>query len=182
MTLERTIRNLKAQSYSLIAPRWLTKLFVVGDLVCFVSQIAGSVLRASTDLDTNKRGSDIVLAGLGIQILIFCLFIILTWNFQIRFSRQEAKVEIHWRRHIGVLYTVSIVFLVRNIVRIVEFLQGGDGFIATHEPMLYIFDGSFMFFVVLIFVVIHPGKLFKEARRLDKINAWGMENEMSPLR
>ena len=182
MTLGRIIRNLKAEACSLIAPRWLTKMFVLGDLVCFVSQIAGSILRASTDLDTNRRGSDIVLAGLAIQVVIFCFFLILTWNFQIRFSRQEGHVEFHWKKHIGVLYTVSIVFLVRNIVRIVEFLQGGDGFIVTHESMLYVFDGSFMFLVVLSFVIMHPGRLFKEARRLDKVNRWGMENEMSPLR
>jgi hypothetical protein len=181
MTLGRIIRNLKAEACSLIAPRWLTKLFVLGDIVCFVSQILGSIMRASDDLETNQRGSHIVLAGLIVQVGIFCFFVLLTANFQARFSRQNYDTEISWRIHIWVLYILSVIFLVRNIVRIVEFLQGGHGFIVTHESMLYIFDGSFMFFVVLLFVFFHPGRLFRAARRVNKMNKWGVDNEMAPL-
>lgn len=66
------------------------------------------------------------------------------------------------------LYAVSIAVLVRNIVRIVEYAQGGEGFIVTHEVMIYIFDAFLMFFVVLIFAVIHPGWLVRAVDRAGK--------------
>ena len=138
-------------------------------------------MRASDDLQTNQRGSHIVLAGLIIQVGIFCFFIILTGNFHARYSRQVGENELSWRIQIWALYALSVVFLVRNLVRIVEFLQGNDGFIINHEFMLYVFDGSFMLFVVFLFTITHPGRLFKAARRLNKVNKWGMDNEMTPL-
>lgn len=80
-----------------------------------------------------------------------------------------------------VLSILSVVFIVRNAVRIVEFIQPSDGFIATHESMLYLFDGSFMLFAVLMLFVVHPGLLFKAARRAKKSNIWVDSNEMTPL-
>lgn len=77
------------------------------------------------------------------------------------------------------LYVLSIIFVVRNLVRIVEFLQGSDGYITTHEAMLYIFDATFMLSVLMLLACIHPGGLIKVARRVDKME--GFENEMTPF-
>lgn len=41
MTLGRLIRYLGAESQSLIPTKWLTKIFLVGDVVAFVMQAAG---------------------------------------------------------------------------------------------------------------------------------------------
>ncbi len=84
-----------------------------------------------------------------------------------------------WKRHVVVLYVLSIIFVVRNIVRIVEFLQGSDGYITTHETMLYVFDATFMLSVPMLLVCIHPGGLIKVVKQTDKIV--GFENEMTPF-
>jgi hypothetical protein len=181
MTFGRIIKNLKGESCSVISPKWLTTLFVLGDITCLASQLAGSVLRASDDAATNQRGSHIVIGGLILQVTIFCLFAILAWNFQIRFRKTERSTEFAWGRHMVVLYTLSLVFIIRNLVRIIEFNQGNDGFIVTHESMLYVFDGGFMLFVVVLPLLVHPGQLFKATRRAGKITAWEISNEMALL-
>jgi hypothetical protein len=87
MTFGRIMRNLKAEACSLISPRRLTTLFVLGDIICLASQLAGSVLRASDDLQTNQNGTHIVLAGLILQIAMFSFFGVLAVTFHARFSR-----------------------------------------------------------------------------------------------
>ncbi|KAE9374163.1 RTA1-domain-containing protein [Stipitochalara longipes BDJ] len=180
MTFGRIIRNLKAASFSIISPRWLTSLFVLGDVVCLGSQLAGSVLRASDDLKTNQTGSHIVLAGLILQVAMFSFFGLLVAVFHIRYRFSE-DTGLGWKKHVIVLYILSIVFVVRNIVRIVEFTQSADGYIATHESMLYLFDGSFMLFVSVLLVFVHPGRLLREARRSRKMDRFTIGSEMVPI-
>lgn len=43
MILGRIIRLLDASSYSLVPPKWLTKVFVAGDVVSFLMQGAGMI-------------------------------------------------------------------------------------------------------------------------------------------
>lgn len=43
MLLGRIIRLLDAASYSLVPPKWLTKVFVAGDVVSFVLQGIGTI-------------------------------------------------------------------------------------------------------------------------------------------
>jgi hypothetical protein len=180
MTFGRIVRNLKGEAYSLISPRWLTFFFVMGDLACLVSQLVGSVIRSSDDPATALEGSHIVLGGLILQVSIFCIFSILTSTFHIRFGRIDGT-ELAWRKHMVVLYTLSAVFVVRNLVRILEFTQGSNGYITSHESMLYIFDSAFMLFVVVLLLLVHAGQLFKSARRQEKSREWEYSNEMAPL-
>ena len=71
-----------------------------------------------------------------------------------------------WGKYMCALDAASIAILVRNIVRIVEYSQGSDGFIASHEMMLYIFDAFLIFCVVLTF---HPGRIIKAGSRSAKV-------------
>jgi hypothetical protein len=180
MTFGRIVRNLHGEACSIISPKWLTAIFVVSDVICLASQLAGSVLRASDDPTTNQRGAHIVLAGLILQVSIFCLFAILALNFHLRFRKMNC-LEVHWGRHMAVLYFLSGVFVVRNLVRIIEFLQGGDGYIVTHESMLYVFDGTFMLLVAGLLVFVHPGRLFRDARRVEKITIGEYPHELTPF-
>lgn len=59
-------------------------------------------------------------------------------------------------------------FLIRNFVRIIEFRQGDDGFLISHESMLYVFDGGFMLVIVFMMATVHPGHLVKTVKRIGK--------------
>ncbi|SCO78653.1 related to ECM22-strong similarity to YDR213w, weak similarity to Lys14p [Fusarium oxysporum] len=120
MSLGRITRALKAQEASLISLRWITKLFVLVDLICFATQTAGAIMSGSEDLEEAKRGQTIIIGGLVLQILAFALFIICTLTLQIRLRSHPpvqcvAGVVTHYRRYFIALYCTSGLFLVRNL-------------------------------------------------------------------
>ena len=172
MCLGRITRALKAQEISLISLRWNTKLFVLIDLICFVTQTAGAIMSGSEDMDEAKRGQTIIIAGLVLQILAFTFFIICVLTLQLRIRSSPpvqclAGVITHYRRYFIALYCTSGLFLIRNLVRIIEYKQGGDGPLLSNEAFLYVFDCCFMLAIIVIILVIHPGQLIMKARRLD---------------
>lgn len=63
------------------------------------------------------------------------------------------------------LYAVSLLIFVRSIVRVVEFIQGFDGYIYSHEWCLYVFDASMMFVAMVILNVVNPGEVAGIIRR-----------------
>jgi hypothetical protein len=83
MTLGRLMRSLHAEHLSLINVRWLTKIFVIGDVLSFVVQ-GSSVGLSVTGHDTGAK--IIIVVGLLIQIVSFGLFGITTVVFHRRIS------------------------------------------------------------------------------------------------
>ncbi|KAF5694912.1 Rtm1p-like protein [Fusarium denticulatum] len=120
MSLGRITRALKAQEASLISLRWITKLFVLVDLICFATQTAGAIMSGSEDLDEAKRGQTIIIGGLVLQIFAFALFIICTLTLQLRIRASPpvhcvSGVITHYRRYFIALYCTSGLFLIRNL-------------------------------------------------------------------
>jgi hypothetical protein len=64
-----------------------------------------------------------------------------------------------WRRHLTALYIVSVLILVRSIVRVVEYLQGYDGYLMKQEVFIYVFDGLLMLVAMLVLQYIHPSEI-----------------------
>ena len=64
-----------------------------------------------------------------------------------------------WKKHMAALHSSSVLILIRSIIRVVEYIQGTDGVILSHEVFIYVFDGLLMFFVMVIFVVVHPSEV-----------------------
>ncbi|CAG1966867.1 unnamed protein product, partial [Fusarium graminearum] len=172
MCLGRITRALKAQEISLISLRWITKLFVLIDVICFATQTAGAIMSGSEVIEEAKRGQTIIISGLVLQILAFALFIICVLTLQLRIHSNPpvqciAGVVTHYRRYFVALYCTSGLFLIRNLVRIIEYKQGGDGPLLSNEAFLYVFDCCFMLAIIVIILVIHPGQLIMKVRRLD---------------
>jgi hypothetical protein len=54
-----------------------------------------------------------------------------------------------------------------------ETFLGNDGYLISHEVYLYIFDALLMFFVMVIFAIVHPSEINAElrgpgAKRIEK--------------
>jgi hypothetical protein len=43
-------------------------------------------------------------------------------------------------------------------------LLGNDGYLISHEVYLYIFDALLMFFVMVLFAIVHPSEINAELR------------------
>ncbi|KAF4478567.1 hypothetical protein FAGAP_12319 [Fusarium agapanthi] len=148
MILGRIIISLRAQHLSLIPVRWLTKVFICGDILSFSLQGAGGGIQASRTIEGYNRGEKIILAGLSVQIV--CL------KNPTSAARENA---FPWKLDLKVLYTVSTIILVRSIFRVVEYLQGNAGYLVSREIFLYIFYALLMALVMVVFLIWYT--LFK---------------------
>ncbi|PTB38458.1 hypothetical protein M441DRAFT_146321 [Trichoderma asperellum CBS 433.97] len=138
--------------FSLVPRRWLTKVFVAGDVISFLLQMA----------DFLNLGEKIIIAGLFAQIVFFGFFIVVAITFEVRFTRHQAALSLKlakWKKHMYTLYVGSLLIMVRSIFRVVEYLMGNNGFLLRHEYLLYIFDATLMFLVMVLFLWVHPGQL-----------------------
>ncbi|KAM5349057.1 hypothetical protein ACJ41O_008880 [Fusarium nematophilum] len=175
MSLGRITRALKAEELSVISLRWMTKLFVLVDLVCFASQTAGAIMSGSEDPNEAKQGQTTIVAGLILQIVAFGLYLICVATLQARLRSNPPthclSGLISYRRYLAGLYATSGLFLIRNVVRIVEYHQGHDGPLLSNEAPFYIFDSCFMLAIVVIVIFLHPGRLIKKARRSEYLKS-----------
>lgn len=168
MILGRLIRALGADSLSIIPLKWMTKMFVVGDVISFLLQAGGGGIQAAGTIKMYDIGEKIIIVGLFVQIAMFSFFLGTAVTFHRRQARHGAAQEtsIPWKRHLTVLYVVSAVILVRSIFRVVEYLQGNKGYLISHEIFLYIFDAVLMAIIMAILVVFYVEDL--DTSRSDK--------------
>ncbi|KAM7215193.1 RTA1 like domain containing protein [Rhypophila decipiens] len=164
MVLGRIIRLLDAAHLSLIRVSWLTKIFVAGDVLSFAAQGAGGGMLSSAKTKKDQDlGNNVVLAGLGIQVVVFGLFIITTVLFHMRMRKQPTSrsfgVTTPWTQLLWVLYASSALIMVRSMFRMIEYALGWDNVLMQSEVYLFLLDGALMVLVTLLFLVYHPGRV-----------------------
>ncbi|KAM7208387.1 RTA1 like domain containing protein [Naviculisporaceae sp. PSN 640] len=173
MVLGRIIRLLDAAHLSLVRTTWLTKIFVAGDVLSFAAQGAGGGLLSSAK---NKKdqdlGNTIILVGLGIQVVVFGLFIVTTVLFHLRIGKQPTSrsfgVTTDWRGMIWVLYGSSGLIMIRSLFRMIEYAMGWDNVLMQSEVYLFVLDGLLMVFVGAIFLWWHPGRVLIGYKEIGK--------------
>ncbi|PYH41652.1 RTA1 domain-containing protein [Aspergillus saccharolyticus JOP 1030-1] len=172
MTLGRLIVQLDAESASLIRVQWLTKIFVVGDVISFLLQCGGGGYMAAGTQAAMTSGEHIVIAGLAIQLLFFGFFVLVVSLFHLRVCAAANPVmgrsqsgRVSWRGLMWALYLACALILVRSVFRVVEFVQGNDGFIMHREYLLYIFDALLMAATGLVLGFVFPGSFLEGQKR-----------------
>ncbi|PWY92331.1 RTA1 like protein [Aspergillus heteromorphus CBS 117.55] len=162
MTLGRIIRMLHADKQSVIGLRWLTKIFVTGDVLSFLMQASGAGLMVSDTSDAST-GEHVIIGGLFVQIIFFGFFLITALIFQKRLAKNPTSESVEmsrvWRRHMAALYVSSTFIFVRSILRVVEYIQGYNGYLMKHEAFIYIFDALLMFITMEVLQFIHPSQI-----------------------
>ena len=170
MILARLIRAVRAEHLSLIPIKWVTKIFVTGDVIAFGLQAGGGGIQSAGTLEMYDLGEKIIIAGLFVQIAIFGFFVATSVLFHTRMIKSPTSESVHgriaWRRHLYVLYATSALILIRSIFRVVEYLQGNNGYLISHEIFIYIMDALLMAIVMLIFAIWYIGDL-QPARSLE---------------
>jgi len=110
---------------------------------------------------TMNLGKNLILVGLFLQIFFFGVFLVCGGIFHFRMVRSPTPTshQNSWVKYMYALYTAGILILIRSIFRVIEFTQGNNGTIMTHEIFLYIFDAVLMLGVMVMLNVIHPGSI-----------------------
>lgn len=116
---------------------------------------------ASHNDSTRNTGSDVIVGGLFFQIIFFGIFVLVTYLFHTRMNKQPTtrSKQVPWKKHMYALYVVSALIMVRSIFRVVEFLQGFNGYIISHEWFLYVFDALLMLIAMLYMNWVHPSEI-----------------------
>ncbi|KAF2678367.1 RTA1-domain-containing protein [Lentithecium fluviatile CBS 122367] len=149
MFLSRMIRATGQTSFSIIKPRKLTRIFVGGDILCFIVQaIGGAILAGSDTKSASNLGKAVILAGLVLQIFIFGFFLVVAVVWHSRMKRE--KMDLDWERYIWMLYIVSAIISVRNLFRVIEYAMGKDGYLLANEWPMYVFDALLMVVVLAL--------------------------------
>ncbi|CAK7221264.1 hypothetical protein SCUCBS95973_004435 [Sporothrix curviconia] len=177
MTLGRFIRHLQADQYSPIRTTWLTKVFVLGDVLSFFVQSGGGGMLANAKSeDKIKLGQNIILVGLILQILFFGVFMLVTVVVHRRiagFAQARSSLTFFY-----VLYGASALIMVRSVFRVAEYATGAGGPLQASEVYIYIFDATLMFAVGVLFAVYHPSKVM-DTRAIPKSSVYGNINSPS---
>ncbi|GFF52968.1 protein RTA1 [Aspergillus udagawae] len=175
MILGRTIQFLHAERLSPVPVRWMTKTFVAGDILSFILQGAGGGVMSAGSANSQDIGTYIIVAGLGVQLLFFGVFVIVAFLFHFRFSSSEdagsaasTSEKVPWARSwkglLWVLYLVSGLILIRSTFRMVEFAQGFNGYLISHEIFMYVLDTALMFVLMVVMNVVHPSGVLGTAK------------------
>lgn len=86
MILARLIRAVNAEHLSLISIKWVTKIFVTGDVVAFSLQAGGGGIQSAGTLEMYDIGEKLIIAGLFVQIIVFGFFVVTGVVFHTRFG------------------------------------------------------------------------------------------------
>ncbi|KAI1450612.1 RTA1-domain-containing protein [Annulohypoxylon stygium] len=164
MSLGRVIISLEATRHSILNVRWMTEIYVLIDIACIFSQFIGAAMPASGEPDAIRKGRIILIAGLVTQFVALSVFIITSGLVHVRLRREPPDLylgnhSVSWQKYFWTIEAITVLMVVRSIVRTVEYLQGGGGFVISHEIFIYLFDAAPMFLVMLALFICHPGAL-----------------------
>jgi hypothetical protein len=166
MVYSRVVHAVSGERFSTISPRWTTRVFVLGDLMCLNIQSAGAGLTPHAKVA--RIGDGIIVAGLGLQVLMFAVFLVFCVRFHRRFAKHvdEMRVVVHvpWEQCLRMLYATSLLIQVRNVFRMVEYIMGSDGYLFSNEWPTYALDAALMLLVMVAFFVSYPSQLGVEKR------------------
>ena len=84
---------------------------------------------------------------------------------------QPPSAPFRLRPVFGALYASLALLYIRNIYRVVEFADGYNGFIATHEAFHYIFDFAPVFACCCVFTIWHFGFYLPPRARVASLSA-----------
>lgn len=107
---------------------------------------------------SQSMGQNIIIAGLTVQMVFFGFFVVSALIFLARIASRPTEESryllIPWRKHMFALYSSSVLILVRSVFRVVEYIEGSDGFLLQHELFIYVLGAG-----LIVFAAIHPSEV-----------------------
>ncbi|KAL5606994.1 uncharacterized protein BROUX77_004187 [Berkeleyomyces rouxiae] len=173
MILGRIITLLEAEAYSLVKSTWLTKFFLIGDIISIALQgIGGGKLSNAETEDERSQGESLIIGGLIVQVAFFGFFMAVTFIFHRKIKKtptpKVGRLDNTWHILLMVLYTTSILILIRSAFRLIEYIQGHDGELQSKEYYIYVLDIALMLFASVLLNIFHPSKCFSENAQVQK--------------
>jgi hypothetical protein len=139
------------------------------------------------DIKKSNTGEHIAMGGLVLQLVSFGFFTAVAARFHSKMKRSQRRPGSmvddrvrEWRPLLFCLYGSCILIMIRmyhllshspfilviigsasSVYRVVEFSQGFDGYLASHEVYFYVLEAVRMMPPFILFNVFHPGRVVK---------------------
>jgi len=174
--------------YSFMKPKLVARIFIISDIISFFIQSAGAGLltSAGANLKTAETGLNVLIGGLGVNLVSFAIFCLQLFYFDYRTRKSPpafpggSLCKKGWRQFLYVLYLSSFLVLIRQIYRVIEFAQGFTGYLAVHEVYFYVFDTIPILISGAVYVICFPGNGYLPRNQKDTFA--DMENSQQNLR
>lgn len=160
-----TIAKMDTRS-KFLKPKAIAWGFVGFDLFALIVQAVGisiwATQKSSGDpvVSTVKLGSWITVAGLGLQLISFCLFSLLAVWIQRHRENKFRAYKAHTLLFLGV-YGVIFFITIRNVFRFVEFTQSAvkypdPGGLTENQTLFYALETLPILLAFAVFIVLSP--------------------------
>ncbi|KAF1834463.1 hypothetical protein BDW02DRAFT_639283 [Decorospora gaudefroyi] len=149
------------------SPSILALIFVTLDIISFVVQLVGGGMAGpGASAESQKKGLNIYMGGIGMQEG----FIVLFMGLVIKFHRDQLQAErvgrltadkmAGWKWLIWALYGCLLAITIRIIYRLAEFSAGlgASNPLPSNEPLLYVLESTPMWLAMLVWNIVHPGR------------------------
>lgn len=137
------------------------------------------MLTQAKSADDVKKGENIIIGGLFIQIIFFGFFMIVALVFHRRISNRPTRAAMAivapWKHLIYVLYISSGLIMIRSVYRVAEYVMGSDGVLMSKEYYLYCLDALPMLLVALSYNYFHPGRVINKNSQDRRLSVSSLE-------
>ncbi|KAK3620054.1 hypothetical protein LTR56_023637 [Elasticomyces elasticus] len=153
------------------SPSILALIFVTLDIASFVIQlIGGGMAGPGASADSQQKGLNIYMGGIGMQEGFIVLFLGLVIKFHRdqlrteRIGRLSADKITGWRWLIWALYGCLATITIRIIYRLAEFSAGlgTSNPLPSNEALLYVLESTPMWLAILVWNIVHPGRFVRD--------------------
>ncbi|KAI9729395.1 MAG: hypothetical protein M1834_006919 [Cirrosporium novae-zelandiae] len=142
-----------------IPARRLSMIFILSDVASFLVQAAGACMLSSTDENSIKLGTHILMGGLGLQLVSMTVFTFVSLRFYKSVKSSDPGSTTRWRTLLFLLWLSLILITIRIIYRFLEFSKGIYSVYEAKEGYFYGLEALPMLFAVMEFNFYHPGRV-----------------------
>jgi hypothetical protein len=137
---------------------------------------------ASDTISAMNTGERITIGGLAVQLVFFSVFIIASTIFHHRIRRNPTQrlmgtnlAPHSWHKATSEtvmlgLYVASILILIQSIFRLIEYAQGNDGYLISHEVFMYVFDSTLMLITMIAMSICQPSSVLAPLVKIPDVS------------
>lgn len=154
----------------------ITKLFVIIDVICVMSQAGGAAMLSGSSVskDSVTRGRSILIGGLILQVTSFGIFLLIAILFDLKAQKLKGD-QLKPLRPLFIAFYISAVLIIgRSVYRTIEFATINfdsqvQGYLFDHEWPAYILDGLPILISIAVFNIFNPAAYLprKKGLRMD---------------
>ncbi|KAF9260772.1 RTA1-domain-containing protein [Marasmius fiardii PR-910] len=170
--------GLLGQEFSRLRPRLYTYIFLSCDIVSLIVQGAAGGLSATAYPGTAeyKLGTNLMIAGIALQVAMMTIFVILVGEYIVRYvnnrplqharafgfpSTQRFPLDTRRQILLSVMGITTLLLFVRGVYRLIELSGGWDSTVAQTEWLFNVFDAACVTIALFTWNIAHPSLLLE---------------------